>query len=136
HNRLQAADLILRITGIELAALDPLGVALLPQGEFALRFGHLFGKCDHRRVPLWEGERGARSRRSLSTFAPPAVVSPVAVPAAAVLTTVQFHLHVVLATPPLSLARCSVLGRRRRRRGVLLQYRHQPLEQAGFVGIA
>src|SRR5262245_56537145 len=80
-HRLQAADLVLRITGIERATLDPRGRALLPQGEFALGFGNLFGTCDHHRVPLWEGERLAqRSRMSLSAFAPPAVVGPVAVP--------------------------------------------------------
>src|SRR5215510_8199120 len=79
HHRLQAADLVCRIPGIALAALDPRGIALLPQGEFSLRFGNLFGKCDHRRVPLWEGERLAqRPRMSLPAFAPPAVVGPVA----------------------------------------------------------
>ena len=41
------SDLILGITGIELAALDPLGVALLPQCELSLRFGNLLGKGDH-----------------------------------------------------------------------------------------
>src|SRR5215510_12703323 len=33
HNRLQAADLVRRIAGVELAALDPLRVALPTQGE-------------------------------------------------------------------------------------------------------
>jgi hypothetical protein len=44
HNCLQAEDLVLGIPGIELATLDPLRVALLPQCEFALSFGYLFGK--------------------------------------------------------------------------------------------
>src|SRR5215510_2808237 len=63
HHRLQAAALVCRLPGIERAALDPRGRALLPQGEFSLRFGNLFGTCDHRRVPLWEGERLAQRSR-------------------------------------------------------------------------
>jgi hypothetical protein len=43
-HRLQAADLVRRITSVALPALDPLWVALLPSCEFALRFGNLFGK--------------------------------------------------------------------------------------------
>ena len=54
----QAAELVPRITSDELPALDPVGVALLPSGACALRCGTRCGQCDHRHVPLWEGERG------------------------------------------------------------------------------
>src|SRR5262245_24151093 len=47
HNRLQAADLVLRIAGVELATLNPLRIALLSQCELALRFGNLLGKGDY-----------------------------------------------------------------------------------------
>ena len=43
-NLLHHCNLVLRVASIELAALDPRGIALLPQGEFSLRFGNLFGK--------------------------------------------------------------------------------------------
>ena len=50
-----------------------------------------------------------RSRMSLSTFAPPAFIGPVAVPAAAVLAVIELHLNIVRAAPALAL--WTVLGR-------------------------
>src|SRR5215813_8288497 len=43
HHRLLHQQLVRRITGIKLAALDPLRIALLAQGELALGFGNLLG---------------------------------------------------------------------------------------------
>src|SRR5262249_40282458 len=77
-----------------------------------------------------------RSRMSLSTFAPPAFVGPVAVPAAAVLATVQLHLDVVLTAPPFVLPWLGALGGWLSGHGILLQHDCEPLEQAGFIGIA
>jgi hypothetical protein len=37
-------DLVFRIPSVELPALNPLGVALLPEGQFPLGFGNLFSK--------------------------------------------------------------------------------------------
>src|SRR5215470_4799210 len=48
------------IARIQLATLDPLGIALPPKGELALGFGNLFLECNHRIL-----SRGAH-RRPLS----------------------------------------------------------------------
>jgi hypothetical protein len=132
HNRLQAEDLVLRITSIELAALDPLRVALLPQGEFSLRFGNLSARVIILVSLLGVGSAAAPP--GLLSFAP-AVCGPMGPPGAAIFCRLR-HLHIVLVTPALVLPRLGALGGWLSGHGILLQHGRQPLEQASFIGIA
>ena len=57
-NRCHALQLVSGILRVELAALDPLWIALPPQGEFPLGLGNLLSKSDHGLSPFLRGVLG------------------------------------------------------------------------------